>query len=938
MNYHLIIFYLILNIKRFVNGIGILNEVIPKEIKHGSLQNDYWSSGQSYEYYINITEYGLNEENIFEMYTKSDFYVFVYMRIYIILTNATIEEIINNKITPKASDLYIKNEKNYKLDITTGLNYFYMPYKKTSIDQKFLIIYINQIKDYAYNQEIFMSISNRIPKFYLNCTENNTKLFYGSLESRNDIHLYYKFELDKEIDLKINNIFFFVNDPTFPIFSTNLSSLITLENRLFIIKKNTNKISEIYVGLKNLESKYMNLSINLDKNDYYLLEGEKREDKKLLIENLNCENKFYIIEYYSDLYDKEMQKYLIINKLYGKYSLKYYKSFNNINFEDFSTEEEGIEINGIQSIEGKLNIYILNCSLPTAIIFELFSNNSVPINLQEGKQYTTFLNSTLNLDMKLSLFYEYKKYLFYISILDKDYINKTQQLNCNFKYRDTTMQFILDKENKNHNETIYLWKEHPLITVNSNEGAFIYYYLTSNRLFYNIVEGEMTLDKEEMENLIFKIRKDLLFDSITFEAEAENRMISVNYELKIINSKFIENNNKIMTSTPEINIPEANYIKLNVSNPYNKYDSIIADNDYDNYLYLLISFNDFIYTFPIYVNIKYNYNEEIIPISETKSEILLNEKDYEIYGDKNYLEKDKILFNINKCDSSKNYTFIHYYENYSIIMNKIHITENRNIILENNYYYNSKIKIIKEDNEETNIKSFVPSEYYNIGDIIFNYFSVKEELYNGLIITKDFSIQYEDKMRAEIIINWNKFIDNNYIDVNYSIFILPKNSIVNSMCQLSLIPSNKSVINTNKLEINLKEGKYKIAIIASVINKEFPITNMYDILFLNVSKRINIPLIIVLSTLGFIIIIIVLFIICRKKRKFICFKREQRTFSSTIEDNKINNNEMTCVSSNHNEEKIEKTKSEEITGLNENLIGNKKISIEEENDDNKQNK
>ena len=116
---------------------------------------------------------------------------------------------------------------------------------------------------------------------------------------------------------------------------------------------------------------------------------------------------------------------------------------------------------------------------------------------------------------------------------------------------------------------------------------------------------------------------------------------------------------------------------------------------------------------------------------------------------------------------------------------------------------------------------------------------------------------------------------------------------------------------------------------------------MYDILFLNVGKRINILLIIVLSTLGFIVILIALFIIFRKKRKFICFKREQRTFSSAIEDNKIISNEMISVSSNHNEEKMEKTKSEEISGLNENLIDNKNISnniVEEENDDNKQNK
>ena len=932
MNIYIIILLLfLLNSYSNVNGIDILNEEIPKEIKHGSLQNDFWSNGKFYEYYINITDYELNEENIFEMYTHEEFNIFIFMNIYIILTNSTIEEIINNKIKPKTSDLYIKVPNNYKLDSSTNLNYFYMPYKKTSINQNYLIIYISGILDNVNNQKIYYSISKRIPIFHLNYTENISNIFSKSLESRDDIHLYYKFKIDRNIDLKKNNILFFVNDTTIPIFSTNLLSLITFENKIFLIQKNNSNISEIYLGLKNLKSKYMNVTINLDKNDYYVLEGEKRENKKLFIEKINCENKFYIIENYYDLYDEEMQKYLIINKLYGNYSVKYYNSFNNINFEDFSMEEKGVEINKIQSIIGKLNIYILNCYTPTSIIFEFFSNNSVPINLQEGKQYTTFLITNKNIDTKLNLEIEDKKYKLYITLLDKDYRNITQQLNCNFKYKKTTNQFTLDTNNSKHNETLYFGDiEHPSIIFNSNEGVFINYYLTSNRLFYNIIEGEITLDKKEMENLIFKLRKDLLFDYITLEIEAENKKISANYELKILNSEYIENNNRIMAPIPEINIPESNYIKLNISNPYNKYDSIILDNDYDNYFYLLISFNNFIYTFPIYVNIKYNYNKEIIPISEIKSVVILTGIEYEVYGNKNYLNKNKILFNINKCNCSNNYSFIHYYENDNNIINKIIIANDRNIILENNYYYNSKIKIIKEyENEtnlETNIKNIFPSDYYNIGDIILNYFSVNEQLYKNLIITKDFSIKYEDKMRSKIILTWNKYINNNHINVNYSIYILPKDSIVNSMCQLVLIPSNKSIINTNKLEINLEKGNYKVAIIASVINEEFPITNMYDFLYLNVSKRLSIFLIIFISFLCLMILLIILFIIFRKKRKFICFRREENTYSSKIEGNENNCNENINESHNLNEDKTDKVKNEELTDLNENLINTKKLN------------
>ena len=75
---------------------------------------------------------------------------------------------------------------------------------------------------------------------------------------------------------------------------------------------------------------------------------------------------------------------------------------------------------------------------------------------------------------------------------------------------------------------------------------------------------------------------------------------------------FIENidNNRIFVPFPEINKKsESNKINFHVSNPYNKFDSSIED-DNKYYFYLLINFPN-IKKYPIYVNVKYIYNKNI---------------------------------------------------------------------------------------------------------------------------------------------------------------------------------------------------------------------------------------------------------------------------------------------------------------------------------------
>jgi hypothetical protein len=633
-----------------------------------------------------------------------------------------------------------------------------------------------------------------------------------------------------------------------------------------------------------------------------------------------------------------LRKYLIVNRFYGNFSLKYYNSIKNLNFEEYETKENEIEIeitNKIEIIEESLDIFILTCKTPSSFTFEFFSDGATDI-LSEGEQFKTYLYpNTIFYYINLKISNEnYNKYLFYLAIFD---IKNDTSLNYIFDSDNYKNPIKLEYPNLEISEIIY--NDHTdkiQIKLSTDSGAFIYYYLTSNRLFYNIVEGETLIEDKNKSNLAIKIKKDYNFDYITFEAESEYEYekMNLNYELKIINLENIEYN-RIFAPFPEINKKsESNKINFQISNPYNKFDSSIED-DNKHYFYLLINFTN-INKYPIYVNVKYIYNKNITPLNQNEYEIIKPGNEYEISGDKNYLLKNKIYFNINKCDYSKNYSFTNYYENTKNIIIQNNIINNREKYLTDNLYSNSKF-IIKEKRNDSNEykedKFFYPANYYNKGDIYLNYFLVNEQLYNTIEITNDFSIQYKAKIRTTNLY-WNEYIIKNktqHILTNYSIYILPMESPVNTICQLSLIPSNISILNSTNIDINIEEGNYKIAIVASVIDKEFPIITMYDILNLNVSKRINIFLIVFSILIVLSIIVIILYFYFRKKRIFICFKRKEDIFSSEIEENKLisgvenkNNDEMDAL----NKERINKTDELKENIINHNERENKNYTNE----------
>ena len=151
-----------------------------------------------------------------------------------------------------------------------------------------------------------------------------------------------------------------------------------------------------------------------------------------------------------------------------------------------------------------------------------------------------------------------------------------------------------------------------------------------------------------------------------------------------------------------------------------------------------------------------------------------------------------------------------------------------------------------------------------------NYFPVKENIYNELSITKNFSILIEDSYNTTSF-EWNDYISNknNNFSLNYSIYILPKSSPINSICQMALIPPNISLINKTKYQIFLDKGEYKMSIIASVMNNKFPFTTYYDFIEFSIPKKYNIRLIIILCAICLILIIFLIFLIiyCKKKPK-----------------------------------------------------------------------
>ena len=885
--------FILLNLLYFLSAVENNNEseIIPKELFHGKILKDTFETGKFHEYYLDISDYKLNEENVFEIYLINKILDLGQINLYLLSTDISDAELIKNgtiKPNPK-KDIYPLNSSIKIYEQINYEYYFLIPFKKTSASKKFLIISIENIRKTKI--EVLIYISRRIPTINIDKMNQISSFVYSKeFEVKDDIRFYYKINLRK-VDLIKNNVYLFIKkfDNNEKVLEVNYYPDFSLESsyyNIFIIEKNTKNFSEILFGIKSRNNyekeKYVNLSIRIDDNTFYLIKNEYRKKAKLYIQDTKCDKNIFVIEDYGGDYIFNYQyKYLSNDKLYGNYTIKSYKSIKDLDFEKYDKENKEDILDESSPLEGYVNVYILKCISPSAFYFEIISQEDFPKYIYDGDSIKTilypdsvFFRFVFCRNLNISHIYKVK-----VEILDND-SSANRTLVCGYKYLKEEKIFVIEEPNKYHYENFYYYYLENYVALGSYELIRLNYYLASNHLFHNIVEGKTKIDKS-IPNLALKIKRDIYFDFIKIKIKCETNIIGY-YELKLINNKEIEDeSNAVMVGLPQVSMPFSSLIHLNISNPYNKYDQISFLDEKDNFYYLLFSFvitDDN----PIYLDIEYIHNDQNITLHSLKSEIIIPQTEYEFFsygGD--YKTKDKILFNINKCNNLANFTLVNYYENMENIISKVPIVEPHQTILIDNYHYKVKFIITKESvkEQELNDSLIFPANYYHKGDILLNFFSIESSKLKEIKFNNDFSISYEEETWDNITFKWNHYAfresNNNKMNIptNYSIYVLPKNSVVNTICQLHLIPSNKSVININEVAIKLKEGEYKISIIAKITDKDIPFEIRYDTLELKVVKKMNLILIIFLGVLGLAFILFILFIIFWKKKIFMFKKR-----------------------------------------------------------------
>ena len=833
-----------------------------------------WNIKEKYIYYLDIDNYSLEDENVIQI-LRNDFYY---------INNLNICEIDESIIYDNNSDIdileTIPKAFHIKYKLKPKRYYYEILIKKREENQKYFVLLIepNITKN---NSEFEISVSSKIPQINLQKSDiADGKYFTQENEMHTKIEKFIKYNIS-DISLENHNLILYVFDQGVSSFYINNLTSYDKRTQLFIFEKKSTQEKNIIVYLSILgQADKTKLQIMLDDHDISYIYSSNRKITDYYIERINCTKDLYIFESYFDVQEKINKEnlYLDVNPIYGDYDIFYFDNFIGNVTDIFSYDSKNMEkIEGIKQIKADLTGLKLVCKNPSLFSVKYLSQN-INLNISEGKEITCTMEFNEFNDNFIYLDDINKEYKFYFGFYKID-TNDSYQTNIfiNPKSVNPDLLFLTTKTNETEiYKKLYYEKgknniDYSIQTHKRNINFKI--FLISNQYYLNVVEG---LTKINLGNkaIALKVRKDIIFDYFIFKAHSFNisNQIPIHYELKIVEKKFIEND-KVMQGINAFRNYYQKEIYMRFSNPYNKFNSRIKE---DDYVYLLVEFHNKDEAYPIYIDIRYYYNDKIVTIEETKPKILLDKKEYKIYGNKNNEEVKHILLNINKCNYLKNYSIETYYENNNNLIFTENIRNKRNILFHRNLYNNSKIILYANNSNETinennnNILSEKASYYIN-GDIYMNYFSFQKDLKDLLQTTKDYTITYEDNKKKEISFKWNSYLLNpqKEFPVNYSIYILPQDSPINSICQMSLIPPNISLINNNDYNINLEKGKYKISIIASIVNDNFPLITSYDFLNFEVPNRINIKLIVILSISGLVAIIgiILIFVLCRRNKQ-----------------------------------------------------------------------
>ena len=847
----------IIEIKFFLIILFLSNYIIStseeyniEKLDEFSIIKPTWEIDKIYIYYLDVDNYELDDENIIQIIHED----------FSLLKNLSIYELNENIIIDNNSDINEVKEnivmKNIKFRLKPKRYYYEILIKKRNKNQKYFVLLIEP--NLINNNTVFeLTVSSKIPKINIQSSDISEGKFFSQIyEMHARIEKFIKFNISN-ISLENNNLILLVLDQGVSSFYfNNLKGINKRTTSLHIFEKNSTQENNFIIYLSLLgQANKTTFQIKLDDHDIIYTYSNSRKEVSYYIERLNCTKDIYIFETYFDVNDNVISEifYTDTIPIYGNYDLFYFDiNSNNI------TNLFNPKANNTQKIERTIPVNSelcgmkLTCKNPTFIGIKYLQKN-INLNISEGKEITFVIENKKYTDNYIflnDLNKEYKFYIGFYKMPDNGTYRVTFYDDKNFDPNVIYGDYFLLNNLLNKTEMykkLYYGKGRENLGYfisTKNDDINLKIYLISNQYYKNVIEG-VNIIKSNEKAIAFRVRKDVVFDYFIFKAYSNNikYFIAMNYEIKIVESKYIEKD-KVMQGINTFKSYRKKEINMRFSNPYNKFNSRIKEGDY---AYLLAEFIMKDNEYPLYIDIRYINNDKVISIDETIPQIIMNKKEYKIYGNKNNEKVGNILININKCNNLNNYTIKTYYENENNLVFVENITNQRTILFHENLYNDSKIIIYSNNTENIDNKK-LQQESYNInGDIYMNYFSFKNE-FNSIIVNEDFSISYEDINDNETLFKWKPYLLNHKREypVNYSIYIFPQDSPINTICQMSLIPPNISLINEVNYTTSLEKGKYKINIVASVVDDNFPLTTLYDFLDFEIPSRFNYKIIIIL--------------------------------------------------------------------------------------------
>lgn len=797
----------------------------------------------NYIFYTDISEFNINEEGVVEILIGNEE----------VIKNGTLE-IHNSLLGCDEKDIgpavypsgQIFQPYTRRRPDPNGL-FLSIPYMRIGEEHKFFIITLYVNTEINIGDVVFTFVP-RFVYFHLSMKnftdlpeEKNGIVTTDVIEFRGKMPTYTKITFDEDL-LKENNLVFMIPEGkqssiiVGPIMISDKPNYDYKNNDILVIDKkgpmpHNKTITFSLIGEINKSQ----IQITMVNDEILFFNNTRLINQPFNLELVNCNKKLIFVESYESSKEGENNSTLYITPLYGKYEL-----FQSHKITSPKLYTSGIRINSnLVEVEKNNIAVLLQCTKPTSLLFTYVSPyQETKSTIVDGDEFIYQFDEPGRI-YEFTLGNDIVSYLYkvVVEILSQAPSYTVLNVAGNTKIYHTKLNEIFDVAGSND-------ATKKKFTIQVGESAIIRIKFSSNMIYNRIVEGNTDISYE-MKKSIFKLKHDNNYDyvQIKFYSKKDVQLIKMKY----LFNKYGDKDNAPLPVLSRDFSEETTFI---YSNPYNKFDSLLEENE--SYYFSIEFLNENKDDYNVFADIKYISNKgTAIPCKEG---LVVNQGEpYRVTPESKYNIVNAIAYNIITCDdpSKSKMSIETYYNAQKEYVMKDEIISTRQFILHEYNYYGTTISL-KSENETS--------------QMFFNYFLLHEDKFPLYTFADNYTIGFED-LGKNIRLSWNVFVrDKSEIPTKYYIFVYDNTSNLDTICSFNTSLYNFTVDNAVTFEYEIPPGDYVVNIVAKVQIEILPAVTIYNAIQITVPKRSNILMWTLIVAGCVIVLFIIVFYLLRMRK------------------------------------------------------------------------